>query len=66
MQMRGRMDTGGTRPEANELPPSLVCRRTGTPANTEAACGSCSACLWVAALESDFREREGEPDGDQT
>jgi hypothetical protein len=48
------------------LPLSLICRRTGAPANTEAACGSCSACLWVAAMESDFQEREeAGTDGDQ-
>jgi len=45
-----------------DLPPSLVCPRTGVPANTEAACGCCDACNWVAALETAFREEESEPE----
>ena len=48
--------------EARDLPPSLVCKRTGEAANTEQACGRCPACLWVAALEKDFAEREEGPD----
>ena len=47
---------------SKNLPPSLVCPRTGVPANTPAACGRCDTCNWVAALETAFAEEESEPD----
>lgn len=49
---------------ACELPPDLSCQRTGRPANTPEACGACDACLWVAAMEAEFVEREVEREED--
>lgn len=40
-----------------------VCKLTALPAGTVEGC-RCDACLWVAALESEFTEREeAETDG---
>ena len=53
---------GDDNEEARKLPPSLLCKRTGLAAGTEGSCGQCDSCLWVAAMEADFVEREGDPD----
>ena len=48
--------------ETSELPPSLICDRTGLAAGLTDC--TCDACLWVRALEEDFAEKEAEPDGE--
>ena len=45
--------------ETRDLPPALVCKRTGEPAGLTDC--PCDACLWVAALEADFEREEDEP-----
>jgi len=47
------------------LPPSLLCKRTGLAAGTEGSCGQCDSCLWVAAMEQDLRQGEEDPTDEQ-
>ena len=47
-----------SRLETHDLPPTLLCKRTGLAAGTEEC--TCDACLWVAALEADFLENQEE------
>lgn len=42
--------------EAANLPPSLLCKRTGLAAGTEDC--TCDACLYMAAMETDFLREE--------
>ena len=53
--------TEADREEArNSLPPELLCQRTGLAAGlTDCAY---DACLWVRAMEEDFKREEGESD----
>ena len=46
------------------LPPSLLCKRTGLAAGLDETC-PCDACFWVRVYEDYFREverEEAEPD----
>ena len=47
--------------ETRDLPPALLCHRTGLAAGTSDGCGACDSCLWVAAMEADFEREEDEP-----
>ena len=50
-------------PTPKDLPPSLLCHRTGLAAGTDGSCGRCDSCLYIAALESaDFEGEERNPD----
>lgn len=42
--------------ETTNVPPSLLCKRTGEAAGLTAC--TCDACLWVQAMERDFAEEE--------
>lgn len=46
--------------EVRDLPPSLLCKRTGLAAGTEDC--TCDVCLHMAAMEQAFLEEEEEPD----
>ena len=46
--------------DSRDLPPSLVCHRTGLAAGLTDC--TCDACLWVRAQETEFIETERDPD----
>lgn len=48
--------------EVGALAAMLLCKRTGEPAGTEDACGTCDACRWFELAEAAFREEEAAPD----